>query len=186
MNLKKYKEQLRKEFFYQCAYCGLRESEGGGAKNFHIDHYRPKTKFSELEKEYSNLIYACGPCNRYKSDYWPNYLERILRKYILNPRYMRFSDHIETTHFYWVGKTAQGRYTIERLRLNNDSLVQIREDRFYLESMISKAQEKKTELLAIQVCIPQEDKDKQLKIARQIEVLESEISVLERKIGPMD
>jgi len=44
----------------------------GGKRGYHIDHFAPKSKFSELEKIYTNLVYSCPFCNISKSDYWPS------------------------------------------------------------------------------------------------------------------
>lgn len=38
---------------------------------FHVEHYRPKSRFAELANEYRNLFYACPICNCFKGDDWP-------------------------------------------------------------------------------------------------------------------
>ena len=70
-NYNDYKELLRFDFWYSCAYCTLTEAEGGGI-GFEIDHYYPQKKKSELSAEYRNLFWSCEICNRYKSDYYPD------------------------------------------------------------------------------------------------------------------
>src|SRR5271156_2595435 len=74
---KSFKPYLRREFDHTCVYCDVWESEMGGKKSFHIDHYRPKEKpqFKQLIAEYTNLLYSCRDCNEFKDDYWPNPLE---------------------------------------------------------------------------------------------------------------
>src|SRR5438105_4866698 len=96
-----YKPRLRIEFSHRCAYCETREPEIGGSKSFHIDHYQPQKLFPELACTYENLIYSCRDCNGYKRDYWPNPLERFLKKIILNPRKDDINKHISTSSFAW-------------------------------------------------------------------------------------
>jgi len=131
-----YKPKLRVEFSHRCAYCETREPEIGGSKSFHIDHYKPKKLFPELIYTYNNLIYSCRDCNDYKRDYWPNRLERLLKKFILNPRKDQINKHINTSGFAWSGKTAQGKWTVTKLRLDSVALSLRREDRTRLKRKI--------------------------------------------------
>ncbi|MCF8378124.1 MAG: hypothetical protein K9H49_01025 [Bacteroidales bacterium] len=67
---RKYKTQLRKDFNKRCGYTDCPDFWFGGVSTFHIDHFAPKSKFPELEEEYSNLVYSCSYVNRAKSDDW--------------------------------------------------------------------------------------------------------------------
>jgi uncharacterized protein (TIGR02646 family) len=69
-----WKAQLAEEGQHQCVYCAIREISMGGIRNFHVEHYRPKSKpeFSHLINDYCNLFYACPICNTFKSNDWPN------------------------------------------------------------------------------------------------------------------
>ena len=67
-----WKEQIAQECYNQCVYCSIHESQFGGINNFHIDHFRPKSIFKNLENDICNLFYSCPICNRFKSDDWPN------------------------------------------------------------------------------------------------------------------
>ncbi|MBK6685423.1 MAG: hypothetical protein IPG45_13205 [Deltaproteobacteria bacterium] len=40
-------------------------------RNFHVEHYRPKSRFAALANDYDNLFFACGICNVFKGDDWP-------------------------------------------------------------------------------------------------------------------
>jgi hypothetical protein len=51
-----WKPQLAKEGFQQCVYCAVGEPAFGGFRNFHVEHYRPKKKFAQLENDYANLF----------------------------------------------------------------------------------------------------------------------------------
>jgi 5-methylcytosine-specific restriction endonuclease McrA len=88
-----------------CAYCEVREPELGGAEAFHVDHYKPKSKFSHLICNYDNLIYACRYCNRYKRDYWPSLMDEIFGRVILNPRKDQHDVHVDKSNFAWKGKS---------------------------------------------------------------------------------
>ena len=63
------KAYLRKISDYSCVYCTIYESESPGA-TFHVDHFRPKTKFPHYTHEYTNLRYSCPRCNLIKGSYW--------------------------------------------------------------------------------------------------------------------
>lgn len=44
----------------------------GGEESFEGEHFRPRSKFPELDRTYSNLYYACRGCNAHKSETWPS------------------------------------------------------------------------------------------------------------------
>lgn len=64
------KEDLRNDFNKCCAYCNDHDAYAGGKDNYHIEHFVPKSKFSEYKNKYSNLLYSCPYCNRAKSNKW--------------------------------------------------------------------------------------------------------------------
>lgn len=70
---KDWKEQLSIEGFHQCVYCSISEAEFGGIRNFHVEHYKPKSlpAFTSLVNTYTNLFFACSICNSFKSNDWP-------------------------------------------------------------------------------------------------------------------
>lgn len=63
-----YKEELEKDFFGLCGYCG--KNEYYFYEPFHIDHFAPRSKFDNRKNDYSNLVLACPQCNRHKSNKW--------------------------------------------------------------------------------------------------------------------
>ncbi|MBL8625025.1 MAG: HNH endonuclease [Myxococcales bacterium] len=63
-----YRETLRGDFLYSCAYCSVAEAEAA-AFGFEIDHYHPQSQGGS--DEYSNLYWSCEPCNNKKGDFWP-------------------------------------------------------------------------------------------------------------------
>src|SRR5262249_8578818 len=81
---RQFKPFLRVDFRRRCAYCERPEDYMGGDECFEVEHFRPKSKFPELECVYSNLYYACRGCNSHKSETWPS-VEQIFLG-------MRFAD----------------------------------------------------------------------------------------------
>lgn len=69
-NYRSYKEDLRRDFKKRCGYCDDPDEFFGGIRGYHIDHFAPKSKFANLETEYSNLVYSCPFCNRAKFNTW--------------------------------------------------------------------------------------------------------------------
>src|SRR3990167_10245110 len=87
-----YRELLREDFEYSCAYCNISETELQNLRLFHIDHYKPKgnkhfPSFAALRNDYTNLLYSCYDCNGHKGEYWPNPLKKIFKAfdYVINP-----------------------------------------------------------------------------------------------------
>lgn len=65
-----WKEEIADDCSHICVYCEIGTNYFGGVRNFHIDHYKPKSKFIELEDDTNNLFLSCSICNCFKSDYW--------------------------------------------------------------------------------------------------------------------
>ena len=54
------KEALRKSTSGKCMYC---ESKMEHISYAHVEHIKPKSKFPELEFEWTNLGFSCQICN---------------------------------------------------------------------------------------------------------------------------
>jgi hypothetical protein len=69
-----WKPLLAEEGFHQCVYCAIPEPQFGGIRNFHIEHYKPKSRreFEHLINDIRNLFYACAICNTFKGADWPS------------------------------------------------------------------------------------------------------------------
>jgi hypothetical protein len=68
-NYQTYKDWLRDEFVFRCAYCLERETwYPSRHAAFAVDHILPKVKWPELLCDYDNLVYACLRCNSLKQD----------------------------------------------------------------------------------------------------------------------
>jgi len=120
---------LAVESHYRCVYCAIHEARMGGTRCFHVEHYRPKSRFAQLENRFENLFYSCPICNVFKGDDWP-----------CEPA----TDHstaaypdpsaIDYSHILSVDKTSMsvssdrvaGKYMIERLFLNRPQLIRER------------------------------------------------------------
>ena len=61
-NYHEYKQYLRKDFYYSCAYCTITEWKARGIR-FEIDHYEPVSAAPHLRNTYTNLMYSCEECN---------------------------------------------------------------------------------------------------------------------------
>jgi uncharacterized protein (TIGR02646 family) len=48
-----------------CAYCGAEERAP------QVDHFRPRKGYGQLAYEFTNLLFACGPCNTTKGSRFP-------------------------------------------------------------------------------------------------------------------
>ena len=71
----RYRDLLRRDFHYRCAYCLIPEFHNGGAANFVIEHHRPvRGAYArpDLVCDYANLYWCCSECNQNKADHWPN------------------------------------------------------------------------------------------------------------------
>lgn len=121
-----WKELLSEEGFRQCVYCSLDENIGGGIKYFEIEHYKPKSKFAALAKEYSNLFYACAICNGFKGNDWNDVdtLNLSLAMYP-NPSVTDYSTlfTVDLNSGYISGKHTASIYVLTRLYLNRPQLI---------------------------------------------------------------
>jgi len=142
-----YKPYLRVEFDYQCCYCELNEAQLAGPRSFHIDHYRPKTKFPHLIAVYDNLIYSCASCNGFKGDHWPNIIEYLKGKVILNPYIHDLENHIDKSNDLWKARTKRGQWNIVQLHLSSDVIVKKRQ---YKRSTLNTIQRLKDTLIGWQ------------------------------------
>lgn len=125
-NYKDWKDILRKEGYYQCVYCAIKESRFGGFRNFHVEHYRPKSIFKELINDIKNLFYACAICNTFKGDDWPaEPQKRFTKPFYPSPSLVDYN-----ILFNWnqknnilEGKNVTAKYLIEKLFLNRPQLI---------------------------------------------------------------
>lgn len=119
-----YKPFLQREFSRKCVYCRVPDSMKG-YDAFGVDHYRPKSVFGSLVKEYSNLFYACNTCNRLKGDYWPP-RGKGATHFIPNPCDHEMFKHLRFRGAAVESRTTAGRVTEELLDLNDPEVAAYR------------------------------------------------------------
>lgn len=120
-----YKKYLKVEFENKCIYCRMPDGLKGEA-SFGVEHYKPSSKFKDLECTYSNLYYCCNTCNSNKGNFWPSVHDLIKKLFVPNP-----CDHVMVQHLKYVhenveSKSDAGAFCIELLRLNEESIVDYR------------------------------------------------------------
>lgn len=120
-----YREYLRFDFWYSCAYCSISEAEAQ-AIGFEIDHFEPQTVCQGNAHAYSNLMWACTVCNGHKSDIWPTAVQFENGYRFVRPDQEDPSDHFEMMAFRLAPKTAAGEWTLEVLFLNRQLLKRLR------------------------------------------------------------
>lgn len=134
-NYSEYRDTLRWDFWYSCAYCTLTESEAA-AVGFNIDHYLPRARYPELANDYSNLFWSCAHCNGFKQDYPTEAAAlkgyRFYRADMDEPSEHFAHSKVNPTRIEPLSEEI-GRYTIEQLNLNRKSLRVVRDlrERFF-------------------------------------------------------
>ena len=123
-----FREAVRNDFRHRCAYCLVPELLAGGPENFELDHFRPKSKFPQLENNFFNLYYSCHVCNHAKGPAWPPAeLDDAGVNFMDLCRDDCFEHYSEAPDGRWIGLTVRANYTIELLRLNRKHLVNLRQ-----------------------------------------------------------
>jgi hypothetical protein len=127
---RRYKVYLREDFYYCCAYCTIHENEWGGPRHFHVEHFRPKSRFSDLIADYQNLLYACDVCNIFKGDDWPSDEPLVDGVGYLDPCEHDYDEHFVVADDYQLqGITPVAAYMVEHLHLNRRQLQILRQKR---------------------------------------------------------
>jgi hypothetical protein len=126
-----WKPHLAEEGNGRCVYCAILDVELGGQRNFHVEHYKPKSRpeFAHLINDYENLFYACALCNTFKSDSWfqANDGDWSVIHYP-NPSLYNYGDFFEISDdvFTLTGNHLVGTFLIQRLHLNRFQLIHFR------------------------------------------------------------
>lgn len=131
-----WKIQLAEEASHQCVYCAIPDAAMGGIRNFHVEHYRPKSRFPALENIYTNLFYACPVCNTFKSNDWPAEPDFETRCYpdpSVNDYRQLFIIDLQSGEIH--GNVVASRYMVEKIHLNRGQLILERR----LQTILSKA-----------------------------------------------
>ena len=126
-----WKQQISDDCFNQCVYCSIHENPWGGIDHFHIEHYRPKSKFKDLEDDIKNLYHSCPVCNRFKSDDWPNEPDLNIVSYP-DPSDYDYTElfDLDKNNFNITGRYTSSIYLVNRLYLNRPQLIYERREQY--------------------------------------------------------
>ena len=152
-----YKDCLRLDFQFRCAYCLIHEADNQGPENFQVDHFRPKSKreFKSLEKVYSNLYYACYLCNKpgRKSDNWPSSEEGAKGERFVDPCVEDWEEHLEFLEDGSVRPlTPAGAFSLRTIGLDREQVRRHREKfphEYFTRSALAAAKRRLRELSAV-------------------------------------
>ena len=127
-----WKQQIAEDCYKQCVYCSIHESPWGGIDHYHIDHFRPQSKFNALKNEITNLYYTCPICNKFKSNDWQNEPDDLETICYPDPSDHNYSDlfTIDIMNYTLDGKHVSSKYLINRMYLNRPQLVYERREYF--------------------------------------------------------
>ncbi len=118
-----WKEILAEEGKHQCVYCSISEANFGGIRNYHVEHFRPKSieEFKILENDIKNLFYSCSICNCFKGNDWKK--DESDFKYY-DPSKIDYSDvFVIEDSFQLDGRCKSSNYMINKLFLNRPQLL---------------------------------------------------------------
>lgn len=120
------RDALYRDFDGRCAYCLWHARLS--PDEHQIDHFRPRSRGGT--HKYANLRFSCGSCNRRKGHWLPSGQHRRGER-ILDPcAEWDYGDHlVERQDHHLDALTAEGRFHLERLRLNRSNLVEQRRRR---------------------------------------------------------
>ncbi len=127
-----WKQQIADECYHQCVYCAIHEAPWGGIDHYHIDHFRPQSKFDELKNKITNLYYSCPICNKFKSDDWKNEPDNLNDICYPDPSDHNYSDlfNWDKTNHTLEGIYVSSKYLVNRLYLNRPQLIYERREYF--------------------------------------------------------
>jgi hypothetical protein len=127
-----WKQQIADDCYNQCVYCSIGENPWGGIDHYHIDHYRPQSKFNALKNIITNLYYSCPICNKFKSNHWPNEPTSLDIICYPDPSDHNYSDlfDIDEIKHTLEGKYVSSKFLINRMYLNRPQLIYERREHF--------------------------------------------------------
>ena len=133
-----WKDILAVEGYNQCVYCSTKDYRLGGIRHFHVEHYKPKSKFPDLEDVITNLFYACPICNVFKSNDWYKLTGNLNNKQYPDPSNYNYDNLFTIKPDGLIeGKNKCGEYIINKLALNRGQLIIDRKFKLLLEGYSS-------------------------------------------------
>jgi hypothetical protein len=110
---------------YRCEYCHAPESVFNFP--FEVEHIHPQARGGSDDLD--NLALSCHACNLFKSDFETGHdAENRVEVVLFHPRRDTWALHcaVDAEHAEIVGRSAVGRATIERLRMNRPRQINAR------------------------------------------------------------
>lgn len=137
-HFERYKPYLRMDFECTCAYCQVWESQLGGKDDFHVEHILPKSKpeYKHLERDPSNLLYACQICNGLKSDDVVSPSQKAKGIYYVDPCVEDYNDHFNFIDGLMEPISDAAKHMVTMIDLNRDSVKIRRRKQEYMESVL--------------------------------------------------
>ena len=121
------RDEVRNRAGQRCEYC--RKPEGVSRFPHHVDHIIPIAHGGTGEAE--NLAWACFQCNTNKirdiASFDPETKALTL---LYNPRQQLWDDHFELNGALIVGKSPEGRATVQLLQMNITEQIETRQELF--------------------------------------------------------
>ena len=121
-----YQQDLRRDFWYSCAYCSVTEIEAQGI-GFQIDHYLSQATHPDLKNHYYNLMWSCTKCNRFKGDYCPDEVKVQSGYIIIRPDEDDPRNYFSLNEYELEHKNETGKFNLIKLDLNREQLRRVRE-----------------------------------------------------------
>jgi len=122
---KNLREEVYKRASWRCEYCQTDQGITGGQMT--IDHIIPTAR--DGQSVLSNLCFACGWCNSFKSDKITG-IDPLtgVEMPIFNPREQIWNKHFEwgSDGIFVIGRTPTGRATVDALKMNNEYIIPAR------------------------------------------------------------
>ena len=113
------KKPLLKMAFGKCCFCETNINEE--SKYMEVEHFHPKSLYSDEVVDWNNLLPICKRCNGTKNNH-DTKLEPIINPVIDNPK-----EHLQLNYYRLYGITPLGKKTISVVALNNKQrLVDVR------------------------------------------------------------
>jgi len=106
------------------------------AIRFTIDHYEPQSARPDLIDDYGNLLYACDECNRLKGSRCPPPAARAEGHRFFRPDHDERASHFKFNGLRVEGTTNEGRFSVEMIDLNRQSLRRLRDIRRRLHGCV--------------------------------------------------
>jgi len=137
-----WKEIIAQEGNHQCVYCAIHEANFGGIRNYHVEHYKPKSRdeFKVLINEITNLYYACSICNCFKGNDWPEEpLDDLSNCSYPNPSVVDYKNIFKIDQITGCieGLNTASKYILNKLNLNRPQLLLERRTFFLREKLNS-------------------------------------------------